>query len=103
MFNFNLSVKIYRSIVILSTIVNVQTFSQEKYDSLQNINKNNIELMIGQVLVYPQMPRIKSNLFWKNKDGKIFKSVGGYYKLYSKNEFVVGKHFRVTDIITILR
>lgn len=55
--------------------------------------------MIGQVLVYPQMPRIKSNLFWKNKDGKIFKSVGGYYKLYSKNEFVVGKHFRVIDII----
>ena len=49
--------------------------------------------MIGQVLVYPQMPRIKSNLFWKNKDGKIFKSIGGYYKLYTKNEFVVGKHF----------
>lgn len=86
-------------IFILSAIVNIHIFSQEKYDSLQNINKENIDLMIGQVLVYPQMPRIKSNLFWKNKGGKIFKSIGGYYKLYTKNEFVVGKHFRVTDIV----
>ena len=33
------------------------------------------------------------------KECKIFKSIGGYYKLYTKNEFVVGKHFRVTDIV----
>lgn len=89
----------YIYLVLFFLFFPLSLFSQYKYDSLQNVNSSNIDLLVGQVLVYPHMPRIKSNLFWKNKNGKIFKPIGGYYKLYSKNDYVVGKHFRVTNII----
>lgn len=78
------------------------SYSQERYDSLQNINKQNVCLMVGQTLVYPQTKIIKANLFWKNKKGAIFHPVKRItYEQYSLNDYVLNKHFLVKKILNL--
>lgn len=78
------------------------SYSQDvRYDSLQNINQNNFMQLVGQTLYYPDGEIVISNLFWVNKRGKIYKPVKKrLYEKYSINEYVLGKHFVIEQIIT---
>ena len=74
-----------------------------KYDSLHNINKDNISQLIGQTLIYPKSKYIWNDLFWKNKNGKIYKyDKHNSQRLngkYSKDDEVLGEKFLIKDII----
>lgn len=75
-----------------------------EYDSLCNINKNNIHQLMGQVLFYPKSKYIWTNLFWKNKNGKIYKYDKYNSSLlngkYSKDDEVLGEKFLIKSIIS---
>ena len=73
------------------------------YDSLQNINANNYTQLVGQTLFYPSGEIVTSNLFWSNKNGKIYSPSDNFlyaYAKYSKNDCVLNKHFVVEKIIS---
>lgn len=75
-----------------------------EYDSLCNVNKDNIHKLVGQILYYPKSKYIWTNLFWKNKKGKIYKYDKYNSSLlngkYSKDEEVLGEKFLIKDIIS---
>ena len=75
-----------------------------EYDSLCNVNKNNIDKLVDQILFYPKSKYIWTNLFWKNKNGKIYKYDKYNSSLlngkYSKDDEVLGEKFLVKGIIS---
>lgn len=78
------------------------SYSEEvRYDSLQNINRNNYNQLVGQTLFYPAGEIVTPNLFWSNKNGKIYKpSDNLLYTTFSQDDCVLNKHFVVEKVIT---
>ena len=79
------------------------SYSQEmRYDSLQNINKNNYTQLVGQTLYAPRGELVVRNLFWSNKSGKIYKPHPDWvlYPKYSIPDDVLNKHYLIEKIIT---
>lgn len=92
-------------ITFLFCILPLLSYSQEaRYDSLQNINRNNYSQLVGQTLFYPTGEIIVSNLFWSNKKGRIYKPrdvlAGLLMSNYSLNEAVLNKHFIIEKVIS---
>ncbi len=93
-----------RMIFIMITLLPICSMANViEYDSLYNINKNNIDQLIGQVLFYPKTKYIWSDLFWKNKNGKIYKYDKNNSRLlngkYSKDDEVLGEDFLIKAVI----
>ena len=79
------------------------SYSQEvRYDSLQNINKNNYTQLVGQTLYAPRGEMVVRNLFWSNKSGKIYKPHPDWilYPKYSIPDDVLNKHYLIEKVIT---
>lgn len=90
----------YLATFLLSCIACLLYSQDVCYDSLQNINRNNYIQLVGQTLFYPSGEIVTSNLFWANKSGKIYKpSDNILYEKYSKNDYVLNKHFVVEKVI----
>lgn len=92
--------KLFLFFIMMSPLCSIASIVE--YDSLCNINKNNINKLVGQVLYYPKSKYIWSNLFWKNKSGKIYKYDKNNSRLlggkYSKDDEVLGEKFLVKEI-----
>ncbi|MDL2212632.1 hypothetical protein LJC29_01530 [Bacteroides sp. OttesenSCG-928-N06] len=70
-----------------------------QYDSLRNIDKSNVELLVGQTIIFPKGEYNMANIFWKNKKGSIYHPKKGDSKKFTQLSYIVDNHLDVIDII----
>jgi len=88
---------IFLAIVLYLLPFTLESQTLCKYDSLQNICSDNIDLLVGQSIYYPKSTYLWQNLFWKNTKGEIYKRIKSTY--YSNGSETKDKFYLILDII----